>query len=67
MLKLLDLISVLPFPIVLWEAQNVCYRPLLTAFQENGWHSPDANPAALRRHDELGQLAAQLHISLPQA
>ena len=40
MIKLLDLIPALPFPVVLWEAQNVCYRPLVTAFQQNGWHSP---------------------------
>ena len=25
-LKLLDLVPLLPFPVVLWEAQNLCYR-----------------------------------------
>ena len=40
--KLLDLIPSLPFPVVLWEAQNVCYRPFVTAFEQNGWHSPGA-------------------------
>jgi hypothetical protein len=51
---------------VLWEAQNVCYRPLVTAFQQNGWHSPGADPVAVRRHDDLSRLASQLHILLPE-
>ena len=67
LIKLLDLIPTLPFPVVLWEAQNVCYRPLATAFQQNGWHSPAADPVALRRHDDLNRLASQLHILLPEA
>jgi alpha-amylase/alpha-mannosidase (GH57 family) len=66
-IKLLDLIPALPFPVVLWEAQNLCYRPLITAFQQNGWHSPDADPAAARRHEDLDRLAGQLHILLPKA
>jgi hypothetical protein len=65
-IKLLDLIPALPFPVVLWEAQNVCYRPLVTAFQQNGWHSPGADPVAVRRHDDLSRLASQLHILLPE-
>ena len=66
MLKLLDLVPSLPFPVVLWEAQNLVYRPLLTAYQQNGWHSPAADPAAAHRHEELNRLATQLHILLPQ-
>jgi alpha-amylase/alpha-mannosidase (GH57 family) len=66
LIKLLDLIPVFPFPVVLWEAQNVCYRPLVTAFQQNGWHSPGADPVAVRRHEDLNRLAAQLHILLPE-
>jgi alpha-amylase/alpha-mannosidase (GH57 family) len=66
-IKLLDLIPALPFPVVLWEAQNLCYRPLITAFQQNGWHSPEADPAAARRHEDLDRLAGQLHILLPKA
>jgi Domain of unknown function (DUF3536) len=66
MIKLLDLIPTLPFPVVLWEAQNVCYSPLITAFQQNGWHSPGADPLAVRRHDDLNRLASQLHILLPE-
>ena len=67
LIKLLDLIAALPFPVVLWEAQNRCYRPLVTAFQQNGWHSPGADPAAIRRHDDLTRLASQLQILLPEA
>ena len=66
MIKLLDLIPVFPFPVVLWEAQNVCYRPLVSAFQQNGWHSPGADPMAIRRHDDLNRLASQLRILLPE-
>jgi len=65
-IKLLDLIPSLPFPVVLWEAQNMVYRPLITAFQQNGWHSPGADAAAVQRHQELNRLANQLRILLPQ-
>ena len=67
LIKLLDLIAALPFPVVLWEAQNRCYRPLVSAFQQNGWHAPGADPAAIRRHDDLSRLAMQLQILLPEA
>ena len=67
LLKLMDLVPSFPFPVVLWEAQNICYRPLITAFQQNGWHSPKADPVAAQHHEELNRLAAQLHILLPQA
>jgi alpha-amylase/alpha-mannosidase (GH57 family) len=66
-IKLLDLIAGLPFPVVLWEAQNMCYHPLVTAFQQNGWHSPGEDPVAVRRHDDLSRLALQLHILLPES
>jgi alpha-amylase/alpha-mannosidase (GH57 family) len=64
-LKLLDLIPALPFPVTLWEAQNVVYRPLLTAFEQNGWHSPTPEAEALKRREDLNRLASQLHILLP--
>jgi alpha-amylase/alpha-mannosidase (GH57 family) len=66
LIKLLDLIPAFPFPVILWEAQNVCYRPLVNAFQQNGWHSPGADPVAVRRHEDLNRLASQLHILLPE-
>ena len=66
MVKLLDLLPSLPFPVILWEAQNLVYRPLITAFEQDGWHSPKPGPEALERHQELNRLASQLHILLPQ-
>ena len=66
MIKLLDLLPSLPFPVTLWEAQNVTYRPLLTAVQQNGWHAENPDPAAAHRREELNRLASQLHILLPQ-
>jgi hypothetical protein len=66
MSKLLNLIPSLPFPVVLWEAQNLTYRPLLTAFQQNGWHAQNPDPVATQRHQELRHLASQLHILLPE-
>ncbi len=66
LIKLLDLIPSLPFSVVLWEAQNLVYRPLLTAYQRNGWHQPNVDPVAAQRHEDLNRLADQLHILLPQ-
>jgi hypothetical protein len=66
MIKLLDLLPSLPFQVQLWEAQNRVYRPLLSAFQQNGWHSPKPDPVSVQRHDDLNRLATQLHILLPQ-
>ncbi len=64
--KLLDLLPFVPFPVVLWEAQNLVYRPLLSAFQQNGWHAPNADASALQLRDDLKRLATQLQILLPQ-
>ncbi len=66
MLKLLDLTPSLPFPVVMWEAQNIVYRPLTTAFQQNGWHAPNPDPASVQRREELTKLANQLQIHVPQ-
>ena len=66
MTKLLDLFPSLPFPVTLWEAQNLTYRPLLTAYENNGWHAENPDPTAMHRHEELKRLASQLHILLPQ-
>ena len=66
LIKVLNLIPSLPFPIVLWEAQNLVYRPLLSAYQQNGWHQLKSDPLATQRHDDLNRLAAQMQILLPQ-
>ena len=64
--KLLDLIPLLPFPVVLWEAQNICYRPLVVAFEQNGWGTAKNDPAVQQRFDVLTHLAGQLQIHVPQ-
>jgi alpha-amylase/alpha-mannosidase (GH57 family) len=64
--KLLDLIPLLPFPVVLWEAQNLCYRPLVRAFEQNGWGAAKTDPLVQQRFDALSHLASQLQIHVPQ-
>jgi alpha-amylase/alpha-mannosidase (GH57 family) len=63
--KSLDLIPSFPFPVVLWEVQNLCYRPLVKAFTENGRESDESDPAVQHRFEELTRLASQLQIHLP--
>lgn len=63
--KFLDLIPTLPFPVTLWEVQNICYPALLKAFEENGWGG-GADPAAQQQFDNLVHLAEQLRIRAPQ-
>jgi len=65
--KLLNLLPSLPFPVVLWEAQNLVYRPLLTAYQQNGWHAEHVDPEVVHRHEELSRMANQFRILLPQS
>jgi hypothetical protein len=45
----------------------LCYHPLLTAYQQNGWHTPQSDPAAAQLHNDLDRLANQLHILLPKS
>ena len=66
MTKWLELIPSLPFNVVLWEAQNLVYKPLIAAYEQNGWHSSNPDPAATQRHEELNRLATQMQILLPQ-
>jgi alpha-amylase/alpha-mannosidase (GH57 family) len=62
--RLLQLTSSLPFPVILWEAQNLMYRPLLAAYHQNGDSPQDAQSDALR--ESISRLATKLHILLPQ-
>jgi len=64
--KTLELIPALPFPVTLWEAQNVCYPPLIKIFEENGWGAHITDPARQEHFDNLVHLAAQLQIRVPQ-
>jgi alpha-amylase/alpha-mannosidase (GH57 family) len=60
-----DLIATLPFPVTLWEVQNICYPALVKAFEENG--SGAGEDPVMRQHfDNLVHLAEQLYIRAPQ-
>jgi alpha-amylase/alpha-mannosidase (GH57 family) len=63
--KSLDLIPTLPFPVTLWEVQNICYPALVKALEENGWGA-SAEPAMQQHFENLAHLAEQLHIRTPQ-
>lgn len=63
--KSLDLIPTLPFPVTLWEVQNICYTAMIKAFEGNGWGG-NGDPAAQRHFENLAHLAEQLHLHTPQ-
>jgi hypothetical protein len=63
--KSLGLIPTLPFPVTLWEVQNICYPVLVKAFEENGW-GVSADPTMQPYFDNLVHLAEGLHIRAPQ-
>jgi alpha-amylase/alpha-mannosidase (GH57 family) len=61
--KDLDLIGLLPFPVVLWKVQNTAYSPLIAAM--NGSQSSEHNGDSPEKgvHSELAALRDKLHIS----
>ena len=61
--KSVDLIPTLPFPVTLWEVQNICYPALVEAFDEDGL---GADPAMQEHLDNLVHLAKQLHLRTAQ-
>jgi alpha-amylase/alpha-mannosidase (GH57 family) len=63
--KSVDLIPTLPFPVTLWEVQNICYPALVKAFEENGWGA-SADSTVQQYFDNLLHLADGLHIRAPQ-
>jgi len=63
--KSVDLIPMLPFPVTLWDVQNICYPALVNAFEENGW-GMGGDPAMQQHFDNLVHLAEQLRIRAPQ-
>jgi hypothetical protein len=63
LLKSVDLIPTLPFPVTLWEVQNICYPALVKVFEENG---SGADPAMQQHLDNLVHLAEQLHLRTAQ-
>ncbi|PYX30696.1 MAG: glycoside hydrolase [Acidobacteria bacterium] len=64
--KSMDLIPSLPFPVTLWEVQNICYPALVKAFEENGLEAREHDPAVRQYFDDLTRLATQLQIRIPE-
>ncbi len=60
--KSLDLAASLPFSVVLWEVQNICYGPIIKRISECSPGAGNGNPDADRWLFELGLLQDQLHI-----
>ena len=59
--QLVDFVLSLPFPVVLWEAQNVLYGPLTKSLHSDTGINGDLAGKALR--EELSQLSERLKIS----
>jgi alpha-amylase/alpha-mannosidase (GH57 family) len=60
---LLKFASTLPFPMVLWEVQNICYRPIITTMDELREQAQSGNEAAKTLFDALAQLRESLRIN----
>jgi hypothetical protein len=60
---LLKFVSTLPFPVVLWEVQNICYRPLIKAMDELREPAQTENGNAKHLFDELALLRENLRIN----
>ena len=60
---LLKFASTLPFPMVLWEVQNICYRPVITTMDELREQTQSGNEAAKTLFDALAQLRESLRIN----
>jgi alpha-amylase/alpha-mannosidase (GH57 family) len=60
--KLLDLALGLPFPVVLWEVQNISYTPLVQTLEKYGESSRNGDPAKEAFLSELVSLRDALKI-----
>jgi hypothetical protein len=60
---LLKFASTLPFPMVLWEVQNICYRPIITTMDELRELAQSGNESAKTLFDALAQLRESLRIN----
>ena len=57
----LDLIPSIPFPVVIWEVQNISYSPLIKAFEHISAVAGDSE----KQLENLMHLAEQLKIRVP--
>ena len=62
LIKLLELISSLPFLVVLWEAQNIVYRPLIKVMDEHRRELEKGDPVAQTWMNVLSALREKLRI-----
>ena len=62
LIKLLELIKSLPFSVVLWEAQNIVYRPLIKVMEEHRRELEKGDPVAQNWMNELSALREKLRI-----
>jgi alpha-amylase/alpha-mannosidase (GH57 family) len=60
---LLKFAGTLPFPVVLWEVQNICYRPLIKTMEELREQAQIENAEAKSLLDALTQLRENLRIN----
>ncbi len=60
--KALELATSLPFPVVLWEVQNICYGPIIRKLGECSTQDGNGNHDRERWLFELGLLQDQLRI-----
>jgi alpha-amylase/alpha-mannosidase (GH57 family) len=60
---LLTFVSTLPFPVVLWEVQNICYGPLIRTMDEMRDQAQAENGGAKNLFDALALLRENLRIN----
>jgi hypothetical protein len=60
---LLKFVSTLPFPVVLWEVQNICYGPLIRTMDEVREQAQTDNEGAKNLFNELALLRESLRIN----
>jgi len=60
--ELVDLVTSLPFPVVMWEAQNVLFGPLTQALQGTNGFGKNGDLDAKALHEEMSQLSGRLKI-----
>jgi hypothetical protein len=63
LLKMLGFVSSLPFPVVLWEVQNICYGPLIKTVSELRAQAQTENAAITNLLNELTLLRESLRIN----
>jgi F0F1-type ATP synthase membrane subunit b/b' len=60
---LLKFVSALPFPVVLWEVQNIAYGPLIKTMDNLREQVQDENSPAKKSFDALAILRENLRIN----